>query len=192
MGNIASLLTEAQYQALLTGMPKYCPNAVFTIDGQSYTTTQVAALINAILNAKLAVAPAKATYLAAAHAIEEAVVANGETVKEIRAVISFMFGNEPATLAAFGISPRKSPKPLSTEARAAAEAKAEATRKARGTTGKKQKASIKGSVTGVSITPLTTGTAATSTATSTSAASTGTTVTVAPTTTGAASGTPHT
>ncbi len=49
----------------------------------------------------------------------------------------------------------ESPKPLSAEARAAATAKARATRKARGTTGKKQKSSITGDVTGVTITPVT-------------------------------------
>jgi hypothetical protein len=46
------------------------------------------------------------------------------------------------------------PKPLSAEARAAATAKARATRKARGTTGKKQKSTITGDVTGVTITPV--------------------------------------
>jgi hypothetical protein len=50
--------------------------------------------------------------------------------------------NSPTTLTAFDIQPRKSPKPLSTEARAAATAKARATRQARGTTSKKEKAAI--------------------------------------------------
>ena len=191
MGRAVRALTTAQYQALLTGMPKYCPTTVFTIGGKSFTTPQVGQLITSILNVSSAVAPAKAAAKVAVAAIETAEASDGETVKGVRDVVALMFNNEPTTLAALAIEPRKSPKPLSTEARAAAEAKAAATRKARGTTSKKQKATISGDVTGVSITPVTTGTATTSTASSSPAASTATAVTVDPTTTGVATGTPH-
>ena len=155
MSTYVKSLTTAQYQALLTGLPKYCPNTVFTIGGQSYTTPQVVALITSILNVSVAVAPAKAAWLAAVQAVRQAEAKDGETVKEVRAVVALMFNNAPTTLAELAISPRKPPKPLSAEARAAATAKSRATRKARGTTGKKQKAAISGNVTGVVITPVT-------------------------------------
>ncbi len=135
-------LTTAEYQALLVGLPKYCPNTVFTIGGQSLTTPQVVALITTILNVSSAVAPAKAAAKAAVAAIETTDASDGQTVKGVREVVAWMFNNVPTTLAAFAIEPRKSPKPLSVEARAAATAKADATRKARGTTSKKQKAAI--------------------------------------------------
>jgi hypothetical protein len=135
-------------------LPKYCPSTVFTIGGQSYTTPQVAALITAILNVSLAVAPAKAAYLAAMQAVKQTEAQDGEIVKEVRQVVALMFNNAPTTLADLAIAPRKSPKPLSAEARAAATAKARATRKARGTTSKKEKATIVGDVTGVTITPV--------------------------------------
>ncbi len=35
MARFTRALSTAQYQALQTGLPKYCPNTVFTIGGQS-------------------------------------------------------------------------------------------------------------------------------------------------------------
>jgi hypothetical protein len=148
-------LTAAQYQALLTGLPTYCATTVFTIAGQSYTTTQVVALITSILNVKVAVAPAKATWLAATQAVDAAEAQDGLIVKGVRDVVALMFQNAPTTLAALAIVPRKPPTPLSAQARAAANAKAAATRLARGTASKKQKAEVTGNVTGVTITPVT-------------------------------------
>jgi hypothetical protein len=62
---------------------------------------------------------------------------------------------DPATLADFGLAPRKS-NAKTVQTKATAVAKNLATRKARGTMGKKQKASIKGHVTGIIVTPVTT------------------------------------
>ncbi len=50
-------------------------------------------------------------------------------------------------LADFGLEPRKEPTPLTAEQKAAAAAKREATRKARGTSSAKAKKAIKGNVT---------------------------------------------
>jgi hypothetical protein len=68
--------------------------------------------------------------------------------------IATMFSNNTTTLAAFNLTPKKPRQPLSVEARAAATAKARATRIARGTESKK-KAEVSGNVTGVTITPVT-------------------------------------
>jgi len=132
-------LTAAQYQALQSGLLAFCPNAVFTIAGQTYTVTQVIALITALLNAKLAAAPAKAAWLAATQAVDETEAQEGKTVKGVRDVVALMFENAPTTLASFAIVPRKTPAPLSAAARVAADAKRQATRIARGITSKKQK-----------------------------------------------------
>ena len=67
-----------------------------------------------------------------------------------------MFSNSPQTLSAFAIAPRKTPKPLTVQARAAATLKAAATRVARGTESKKKKALISGNVTGATLVPITT------------------------------------
>jgi len=66
------------------------------------------------------------------------------------------YGGSPAILADFGLQPKKTRKPRTAEQLAAAKAKRDATRKARGTMGKKEKLSIKGDVTGVIVTPVTT------------------------------------
>ena len=116
---------------------------------------QVVAFITTILNVKLAVAPAKATWLAAIAAIDAAEAENAETVKAVREVCAVMFKNAPATLSELAIQPRKSPRPLTAPERVAANAKAAATRLARGTTGKRQKAKVTGNVTGVTITNVT-------------------------------------
>jgi hypothetical protein len=155
MGRVSKVVTQQQYQALLTGLPKYCPTTTFVIGGTSYTTAQVVTLVTSILDVASAVAPAKAAAKAAVAAAEAKVAADGQIVKGVREIVALMFNNAPQTLASLDIQPRKSPQPLSAEARVAAAAKAEATRKARGTTGKKQKAAITGNVTGVTITPIT-------------------------------------
>ena len=35
--SIITQLTLADYQALVSGIPKYCPNAIFTVAGQTFT-----------------------------------------------------------------------------------------------------------------------------------------------------------
>jgi hypothetical protein len=71
-----------------------------------------------------------------------------------------MYANAPDTLAVYGLEPHKVPAPRTAAQKAATAAKAVATRKARGTTSKKQKLAIKGDVTGVTITPTTAPTSA--------------------------------
>jgi hypothetical protein len=59
------------------------------------------------------------------------------------------------SLADFGLQPPKARAPLTSEQKTAATVKAIATRKARGTTSKKQKLAISGHVIGVTVTPIT-------------------------------------
>ncbi len=152
-------LTTAQIQALIAGIPKYCPNVSLIFGGTSYTATEAVALLNTVLASTASVASSKASYSEAVAAARTVTENEGHVARELREVIGLMFSSSPATLAAMAIVPRKVPKPLTAEARAVAEAKARATRLARGTKSKKQKAAISGDVTGVTITPITTGTA---------------------------------
>ena len=64
------------------------------------------------------------------------------------------FGTQADVLADFGLAPEKARTPLTVEQKAAAAAKREATRVARGTKGAKAKKGIKGAVTGVVMTPV--------------------------------------
>jgi hypothetical protein len=148
-------LTLNEYKALVAGIPTYCPNAIFTVAGQTFTATQAVTFIQAVLNAVASTATAKGAWKDAIAAEEKLVAQDGTTVKEIRNNIASMFSNALNTLTAFEIAPRKPYVPLTAAKRAAATAKAAATRLARGTTSKKQKATVVGNVTGVVITPTT-------------------------------------
>jgi hypothetical protein len=88
------------------------------------------------------------------------------------------YGTAVTTLADYGLKPRKARAPQTGEQITAAAAKRTATRKARGTTGKKKKLAVKGDVTGVIVTPVTASPAAepsTQTASNASSAPTPTT-----------------
>ena len=149
--------TLSQYRALVAGIPMYCPTAVFTVAGQTFTAPQAVSYISTVLNAVAATASAKGAWKDAIIAEEKMMAQEGATVKAIRANIATMFSNQLNTLTAFEITPKKAYVPLSAAKRAAATAKAKATRIARGTTSKKQKALVTGNVTGVTITPTVAG-----------------------------------
>ncbi len=186
MASTSKLLTQAQYQALITSIPKYCANTVFSIAGQTFTAAQAVALVQSLLDASAATAAAKAAAKEAVTAEETAIAQSAHLVQGIRQSVELAYCNSPTTLTAFDIQPRKSRKPLSTEARAVATAKLRATRAARGTTSKRQKAAIRGDVTGVIITPVTRPTASVAAASSAPATSTASVATAAQPTVGTA------
>ena len=68
--------------------------------------------------------------------------------------VKLTYGKSPDVLADFGITPRKAPTPTTTEKKVVAVAKRASTRKARGTTSKKAKQAIHGSVVDVVMTPV--------------------------------------
>ncbi len=179
MAKQVHVLNSAEYQAIITELPKCSPTASFVVGGTSYTTAQVVALASAVLDATSAVPKARAAADAAVTAANAKEATNGPIIKGVREILAVMFSSAPDTLVALDIAPKKSRKTLSSEAKVAAAAKSEATRAARGTKGKKQKATILGNVTGVSIVPITapsaasaaTGVAAASTASGTNGAS---------------------
>ena len=150
-------ISPAQCRALIAALPKYCANTTFTLAGQDYTTPALLGLVTSLEDAMGAVAPATAAWLAAIAALAAAQAKEGETIRELRTVLGVMFKNAPATLAELDIALHKTRGPLSTEARAAAAAKAAATRQARGTKSKKARAKITGNVTGVTVTPVMSG-----------------------------------
>jgi hypothetical protein len=153
-------LSLAEYQALVAGIPKNCPNAIFMVAGQTFTAPQAVTFIGGVLAAVSATATAKTSWKDAQVAEAKTLAADGPIVKGIRETLEVMYSNNTTVLGEFLITPRKPYTPLSVEAKAAAAAKAKATRAARGTKGKVQKAAILGNVTGVTITPVTSGTAA--------------------------------
>jgi hypothetical protein len=164
MAQNSSQLTVAQYQALIAGIQKYAGNATFMVASQRFTAAQAVTFLQTLHDTSAATAAAKAAWKQSLASDEAAEAQNGSLAREIRDTIAIMFSNAAATLQGFGMAPRKKPTPLTTAARAAANAKAAATREARGTKGAAQKAAITGNVTGVTITPVVTPTAGASTA----------------------------
>jgi len=154
MGSNSSQLSVAEYQALITSIPKYLATATFMVASQTFTAPQAVTFLQTLHDSSAATIAAKAMWKQLALADETAEAQNGSIAREIRDAIALAFSNAPATLQAFMLSPRKKPTPLTAEARLVAAAKAKATRTARGTKGSKQKAAITGNVVGVTVTPV--------------------------------------
>jgi hypothetical protein len=145
----------AAVQALIAGTQKHFPSGSFTLGNVAYTTASLVTLLQGVANAMTAL---NAAQLAAKQALltSQGALAQGDPVIQIYVrFLQATFANTVPLLADFGLVPRKEPAPLTSEQYAARAAKAKATREARGTTSKKQKLTVKGNVTGITVTPIT-------------------------------------
>jgi hypothetical protein len=126
-------------EKLAAGAQKHLASgASLTIAGRSYTPAQVIGLLQTITTLRDAVETAR-TNLATQVAEEKTQLpALYAFCAELTAYVRGTFGAKPDILADFGLAPRKSRTPLTAEQQAAAKAKRAATRKARGTMGKKE------------------------------------------------------
>jgi hypothetical protein len=150
----------AAVQALIAGTLKHFPSGSFTLGNTAYTTASLVTLLQSVADAITAL---NAAQLAAKHALTtlQGIEAQVEPVIQVYGrFVQATFANTAPALADFGLEPRKVPTPLTSEEKAAAAAKAKATRLARGTTSKKQKLTVTGNVTGITVTPITAPTAA--------------------------------
>ena len=146
--------TLAQLQALISGLQKKFPNGQFTLGNAAFTTATLVQALQRLVDAIDAVNAAQATAKVAVSALRAAVTEVGPVVLALRRTLLAMFGNANDILALFGLEPRKAPRPRTSQENAVAAAKAEATRKARGTTSKKKKLAIVGNVTGIEVIPI--------------------------------------
>ncbi len=147
--------TLAQVQALLAGTQKHTPNGSFTFGGATYTAAALGQLIESLVAAINAVTAAQTGAKAAVTALDGVKAKVVPVLQGYKRYLRTTYGNDPQTLADYGLQPAKAAKPRSGEQNAAAAAKAKATRIARGTASKKQKLAVKGNVTGVVVTPVT-------------------------------------
>jgi len=166
-------LSVAQYEDLISGIQQHLTTGTITVASRTFTGPQAVTFLQGLLMPATETRTAKAAYHEAVLASRTVEVRNGALARAMRAEIGIMYSNSPTVLASFGLAPRKTPKPLSVEARAAANAKAKATREARGTRGKVAKAAITGNVAGVTITPVLIPTAAAASASAATAAAPG-------------------
>jgi hypothetical protein len=150
----------ARVQALIAGTHKHLSAGSFTLGGTTYTAATFVPLLQRVADAIQAVNDLQASTRDAVAAMHVTEVQLGLILQLYQRYVAVTFAHSTPTLADFGLSPPKTRTPLSVEKLAARTAKAAATRKARGTTSKKQKLSIKGNVSGVLVTPVTAAAAA--------------------------------
>ena len=152
--NVSKAASLAFLQAFNAGLQNHLANQSFPVGATTFTVTSLVQLLGSLIAAIEAV---NAAQVSASNAVAnlKAVKANvSPVVSAVVRVVAAMFASDAAVLADFGLKARKARAPLTTEQKAAAKAKAEATRIARGTKGPKAKKAIKGNVTGVQITPI--------------------------------------
>ncbi len=120
-----------------------------------FTPAQVVAQLQTLVALRQGVNDARATLKAKLAAEASQAPTLREFMLAFVAFVKATFSKSPDVLADFGLAPKKAATPLTVEQKAAKVAKAEATRKARGTMGRKKKLAVHGDVTGVTVTPVT-------------------------------------
>ncbi len=133
-------------QNLADGLSKHAATIPSIMVGGASVATKdiVAALQGRIATAKAATS-ARATWQAAVQADRDERAKTKTLVSVTKQTLLGSFAGQVDTLSDFGLTPRR-PRVVAPEALVAAAAKAKATRAARHTMGKKQKAEIKGAV----------------------------------------------
>jgi hypothetical protein len=133
-------------QKLIDGLNKHATTITsIVIGGAAATTKDIVATLQSRIDSAKAASSTRATWLAAVQAYQAERVKTRTYVSGLRQSLLVAFAGQVDTLADFGLTPRK-PRVLTPEQKLAAAAKAKATRAARHTMGKKQKAAIKGTV----------------------------------------------
>jgi len=143
-------------ERLIAGTQKHLANGgKLTFAGSAFTPSQVIGQLHEVVELRADAEAARAVARAKVAAEEARLPALRAFLLAFAALVKAQFGALPDVLADFGMTPNKTPRPLTPEEKAAAKAKRAATRKARGVIGSRKRAAIKGDVTGVIVTPLT-------------------------------------
>jgi hypothetical protein len=138
-------------EKLRAGLTKHAPNlASFIVAGATIKTADIVTVLQNRENTAKAVDSARATWRAAVAADRNERKQSSALVSGVKQTLHVMFAGSVDTLAEFGLTPRK-PRVVSPDVKVAAAAKAKATRAARHTQGKVQKAQVKGTLDGVKL-----------------------------------------
>jgi len=138
---------SASVRALIAGTQKHTPNGSLTFGNTTYAASSLVQLLQGLLDAMTAHDAAQAKTKDVLLVLRDVVAKVGPVLRTYRRFLVATYGDATETLADYGLKPLKAKAPLTSDQKAAAAAKLRATRKARGTTSKKQKALIKGTVT---------------------------------------------
>jgi hypothetical protein len=146
---------QSSYAALMAGLSaNYAPDAMFPLVQGNFTRDELVAQFQQYAQAAQATSTAYQAWRSAVQN-ERAIEASISPLREgVRNIVVAKLGKSSPQLTGYGFSPRKVAQTKALT-KAASQVKAEATRKARGTVGKKQRLTISGNVTGVTITPIT-------------------------------------
>jgi hypothetical protein len=134
----------AHVQALIAGTQKHTPNGSLTFGSTTYPVASLVQLLQELVAAMASLNAVQASAKDAMSALRDTKV--GPVLRAYRRYLIATYGNATQTLADYGLESPKARTPLTSAAQATAVLKLRATRKARGTTSKKQKAAIKGTV----------------------------------------------
>ena len=124
-------------------------------DNSAETLAEIEDKLMGFVRDRAAVLVAKAVYEAAIAKADASQAVIVPYMGRFTAYVRATYGNAMEILVDFGIAPTKARTPLTAEQKVAANAKREATRKARGVMGSRQRLQVHGDVTGVQITPVT-------------------------------------
>jgi len=142
-------------QQLIAGTTKHLANTTqVMLAGSSFTPAQIIEKLQNLVNLRRDVDAAKASSQAKLVVETTQMPALRTFTGTLVTFIKAAYANQPDVLADFGLHP-KARTPLTAEAKTAAAAKRKATRAARHTMGAVQKKSVKGAVTGITVTPVT-------------------------------------
>ena len=138
-----------QYQRdlkILHGIDTYLVGVqTLTLNGQSFSVAQVRAAVQARVNATQDAEASKSQLRVKLDTRKTADAAARPIVTGLEAYVALTYGKRSQAMTDFGFAVPKQPK-KSVETKAQAAQKGQATRKARGTKGKKQREAIKGSL----------------------------------------------
>ena len=138
---------QSSDQSLSDGLTKHLATLPsFTIGSASFKAADIITSLQERISTAGTVDSTRATWQTAVKANRDQRAKTNSLISGVRQTLQTMFAGSIDTLADFGLKPRKTPAAMPPEERAAAVAKARATRRARSTMGPKQKAKIKGTV----------------------------------------------
>jgi hypothetical protein len=140
------IVQQAADQKLVDGFTRHeAEIGSVLIDGKKVSPADVIAAAQSRIAASKAADAAKATWQTAVKADKDVRASTRVFMTQVRQAVLVMFASSIDTLAEFGLVPRKQ-HAVKPPTKVVAAAKAKATREARGTKGKRQKAKIKGAV----------------------------------------------
>ncbi len=134
--------TEAQLQTLVSGiLANIDSGSSLSINSETYTTADLVARLQERIAAAEKTKASKNQWHADVQSERQVEAALRPLVRGMQKYVESRYGDDSAKLAEFGFTPRK-PRKVTARAKADAAVKAQATRKARNTVGKKQRLAI--------------------------------------------------